>query len=190
VGVVILMGCGGSMVDDAGVDAGGVDAGVVRPDAGPSDSGVVVMPVDAGRTEHTVFGAMTLNGTPFELWSGYGTVSPRTHQFRLITDDLVDPRVQMTLVVPLDAGAGFTAACGGPQPIILSAQYIVGDAGTAFFTLNQACLIRLSKVAAAVGEEYQGTFSGSVDLDPRSALDAGFQTLTITNGTFRMVRQF
>jgi hypothetical protein len=176
------------MAEDAGVDAGS-DAGVVvKPDAGTPDASVT--PVDAGRTEHTVFGAMTVNGTPFELWSGYGTVSPRTHQFRLVTDDLVEPRIQMTIVVPLDAGAGFSAACGGPQTILFSAQYIVSDAGTAFFTRNQACLIGLSKVAGDAGEEYQGTFSGSLDVDPRSALDAGFTTLTVTNGTFRLTREF
>lgn len=171
---------------DGGEDAGGEDAGLVTTDAG-RDAGVVVS--DGGRPPRVVFGSMTVNGTPYELWSGYGTRSPRTHQLRLGTDDFVEPRVQVTLVVPADAGVGFSAACGGPQSVLFSTQFI-RDGGTAFFTLNQQCQVALSKVAADAGDDYEGTFSGSVDLDPRSVLDAGFSTMSITNGTFRVHRTF
>lgn len=133
---------------------------------------------------------MTVNGAPHELWSGYGTQSPRTHQLRLGTDDALDSRLQVTLVVPGDAGAGFTGACGTTPSLLFSTQLIVADAGTAFFTLHQQCAVSLTRVATMAGEDYEGTFSGAVDLDPRSVLDAGFTTMTVTNGTFRVRRTF
>ena len=48
----------------------------------------------------------------------------------------------------------------------------------------------LSSVATAVDQDYRGTFSGTLDLEPRSVLDAGFSVMTITGGTFTVHRTF
>lgn len=183
---VMGLGCGGASIDaDAGMDAG-LDAGA-RVDAGALDAGMVV--VDAGPPPQTVFGAMTVNGTPYVLSTGYGTQTLLNHQLRLGTSDAVEPRVQVTLVLPGDAGAGFSAACGGPQAVLFATRWIL-DGGVAFFTLNPTCTVTLSQVATALDEDYRGTFSGTADLEPRSVLDAGFDVITITNGTFTVRRTF
>jgi hypothetical protein len=181
---VFAVGCGAPGENDAGAD-GGRDAGA-RADGG-TDGGFVE--VDAGPPPQTVFGAMTVNGTPYMLSSGYGTQTLLNHQLRLGTSDAVDPRIQVTLVLPGDAGPGFSAACGGPEAILFATRWMV-DGGVAFFTLNPTCQVTLSQVATAVDEDYRGTFSGTADLEPRSVLDAGFQVMTITSGTFTVHRTF
>ena len=182
---VVAVGCGGPGEQDGGVD-GGADAGMPTVDAGRPDSGVIVE-VDAGPPPRTVFGSMTVNGTPYMLSSGYGTQSLNNHQLHLGTDDAIDPRIQVTLVLPGDAGPGFSAACGGPQSVLFAARWIA-DAGIAFFTLNPACTVTLSSVATAIDQDYRGTFSGTLDLEPRSVLDAGFPVMTITAGSFTVHR--
>ena len=178
-------GCGAPSSSDDGGDAGRDAA--TRVDAG-TDAGMVV-PIDAGPPPQVVFGSMTVNGTPYMLSSGYGTQSLNNHQLHLGTDDAIDPRIQVTLVLPGDAGPGFSAACGGPQSVLFAARWIA-DAGIAFFTLNPACTVTLSSVATAIDQDYRGTFSGTLDLEPRSVLDAGFPVMTITAGTFTVHRTF
>jgi hypothetical protein len=185
--VLALVGCGGAGGMDGGVDAG-VDSGVdARVDAGVMDSGFVE--VDAGPPPRTVFGSMTVNGMSYPLSSGYGTESLLNHQLHLGTNDAIDPRVQVTLVLPGDAGAGFSAVCGGPESVLFAARWIT-DAGIAFFTLNPTCAVTLSSVATAIDQDYAGTFSGTLDLEPRSVLNPGFSVMTITAGTFTVHRTF
>jgi hypothetical protein len=185
---LVYLGCGGPGSMDGGADAGSsVDAGT-RVDAGSVDSGFIE--VDAGPPPpRTVFGSMTVNGTPYPLSSGYGTQSLLNHQLHLGTDDGVEPRLQVTLVLPADAGAGFSAVCGGPESVLFAARWIT-DAGIAFFTLNPTCTVGLSSVATAIDEDYRGTFSGTLDLEPRSVLNPGFSVMTVTGGNFTVHRTF
>ena len=183
---VVALSCGAPQADpDAGADAG-LDAGR-RSDAGATDGGFIE--VDAGAAPRVVFGSMTVNGTPYVLSSGYGTQSLLNHQLRVGTPDGVSPQVQVTLVLPGDAGPGFSAACGGPAGLLFASRWIA-DGGIAFFTLNPTCLVTLSQVATMVDQDYRGTFSGTVNLEPRSVLDAGFPVMTITNGSFTVRRTF
>lgn len=181
---VVFVSCGGPMPE--GRDAGPRDAGSGQVDGG-ADSGVAS--VDAGPPPRVVFGSMTVNGTPLTLSSGYGTQSLNNHQLRIGTDDMINPLVQVTLVLPADAGVGFSAACGGPESVLFATRWIV-DGGVAFFTRNPTCAVTLSQVATAIDEDYRGTFSGTVDFEPRSVLDAGFPVMTITSGTFTVHRTF
>lgn len=184
---VVALSCGAPQDADAGSDAGRGDAGP-RRDAGPTSDGGFIE-VDAGPPPRVVFGSMTVNGTPSMLSSGYGTQSLLNHQLRLGTSDAVSPQAQVTLVLPGDAGPGFSATCGGPAGILFASRWIV-DGGIAFFTLNPTCLVTLSQVATMIDQDYRGTFSGTVDLEPRSVLDAGFPVMTITNGSFTVRRTF
>lgn len=188
-GAALLCACGSMpMSTDAGADAGRV---ITPPMDAGTDAGFVE--VDAGPRQRAVFGDMTVNGAPHELKSGYVGMAT-TLQFNLGTDDTVSPRLLVRLILPGDAGAGFTAPCNtmpGNGPVVLFvAQQIVEDAGTAYFTLNPTCTVSLSQVAAMQGETYIGTFSGSAELDPRSVLDAGYGTFTVTNGSFTVTREF
>ena len=182
---VVLVGCGGPMME--GRDAGPRDGGGGAQIDGGADSGVAM--VDAGPPPRLVFGSMTVNGTPSTLSSGYGTQSLNNHQLRIGTDDTVNPLVQVTLVLPADAGVGFSAVCGGPESVLFATRWIA-DGGIAFFTLNPTCAVTLSQVATAIDEDYRGTFSGTVDFEPRSVLDAGFPVMTITSGNFTVHRTF
>lgn len=212
-GVVLLIsGCGEMMMTDGGIDAGRRDAGVVVVDAG-SDAGM--MPVDAGPPPpRYVFGNFTLNGVQHEFESGFVAVAPNSIQFRIGTNDMVTPRLLILLVLPGDAGAGFSSPCG--PGVLFTAQHI-SDAGTAFFTKNSTCMVTITEVPDAIpievdagpadpdaGEDggmdaavmyryegdYAGTITGSADFDTRSAWDAGYKTFGVTAGTFRITRTF
>lgn len=169
--------------EDAGLDAGrdaGVDAGL-HLDAGALDAGPP--------PPRTVFGSMTVNGTPHMLSSGYGTQSTNNHQLRLGTSDLAQPQIQVTLVLPVSSGPGSSAVCGGSSGILFAARWIQ-DGAIAFFTLNPTCNVGLTQVATQIDEDYRGTFSGALDWEPRSVLDAGFPVMTITNGSYTVRRTF
>lgn len=201
ISIALLTGCGGPLQADAGTDAGAPrDAGVMtRVDAG-TDAGP--QPFDAGPPPpRYVFGNMTVNGVQHELESGFVAVSPGALQFRLSTNDMVTPRLMLVLVLPGDAGAGFSAPCG--PTVVFSAQHLA-DAGTAYFTRNVTCMVALTEAATAVEMdggpdastyfvfegEYAGTVTGSANFDPRSAWDAGYSTFNLTAGSFRVVRTF
>lgn len=186
-GIVVLVACGGpsTTVGDAGSDmrggagAGKVDAG--RPPPPPFDAGPP--------PPQTVFGSVAVNDTTMMLSTGYGTTATRLLTLKLGTSQAVVPYVLVGLSLPSDAGAGYATTCANPS-VLFSAQYST-DAGLAYFTLNPTCSVTLSQVASSAdGGEYQGTFSGTVDWDSRSVLDAGFGTLKLTNGTFRVKRTF
>lgn len=175
---------------DAGAptDAGQVDAG--RPDAGRPDAGPPP-PFDAGPPPpQSVFGSVKVNGVPYQLTTGFGTQAARTHQLRMSSGGETNPRLQVSVVFPADAGAR-TLVCGGPEGVLLAAQYST-DGGVAFFNLNPTCTVVVTQVAwgANDGGEYRGTFTGTLDFEPRSALDAGFPVMNLTDGTFRVVRTF
>lgn len=187
VSLVAFAGCGGMPMPDAGVDAGNDSGVVVRTDAG-TDAGT--MTTDAGPPPpRVVFGSMTVDGTNVDLEAGYGTGNRAAHQLRVGTSDALVHRYLVTMVVPTDAGAGWSGQCGITPNLYFGAQEIF-DAGMAFYTVDAGCTVTLSKVALDVGQEYQGTFSGNPHLDPRSAINDGGSQLNITNGSFRIVRTF
>jgi hypothetical protein len=185
---LLIAACGEPTSMDAGMDAGLFRFDASIPPPPPRDSGLPE--VDAGPPPpRTVFGQMTVNGVQHELSSGYGTANLTSTQLRLGTADGVPVRYQVTLVLPPNPGANFMGTCGMTAGVFFSAQQIQ-DAGTAFFTLNPTCTATLSAVPAMVGEDWVGTFAGTADWEPRSALDAGFGQLVITNGSFTVHRQF
>lgn len=168
---------------DAGVDAGMRDAGVV--DAGVRDAGM--MAFDAGPPPpQTASGSMTVNGVNYMLTGGFATLTMNSLQLRLLSPT-VDPQIQISIVVPASVTAGSAQLCSGPDPILFSGQWRVNNR-IAFFTLNQTCDVRVSQIAADIGDDYAGTFSGTAEFDTRSALDPGFNVMTITNGNFTVQR--
>lgn len=147
------------------------------------------MVVDAGPPPPpTATGSMTVNGVSRMLTNGFGTPSVTSLRLHLNTNDVPPAQVQMTVVLPANASVGVSYMCGGPEPVLLSARWIVSGQ-IAFFTLDQTCDVRLTQLAPDAGDDYAGTFTGTMTFEPRSALDAGFQLLTVTNGTFT-VRRF
>ena len=179
--------CGGSTNVDGGIDAGplpadsGIDAGPLVRDAGP------VEPVDAGPPPRTVFGSMQVNGVTHELWTGYSIGTPTTRQFRFGTTPTVNPRYQVSIITPASITAGYTATCATDPKLFFFAQY-VSDGGIGFYTEAPECSVTLTQVPAEAGQNFEGTFSGTLGLDVRSVLDAGGPSLLITNGTFRVER--
>lgn len=185
--VVGLLGCGESTGDDAGAGDAGLDAGTpfdAGTDAGArEDAGT--QPVDAGPPPRSVFGSMQVNGVEWQLWTGYSARSATTRQFRLITGDALSPRIQVTLIVPLDVSSGYAAECGAN--VFFGAQYVT-DAGIGFYTVHPTCDAGITTAAAMAGDDFEGTFNATVELDDRSLVDAGGPAMVITNGTFRLQR--
>lgn len=128
-------------------------------------------------------GEFTANGVHYDVWTGFGALTARTHSIRFGSIETGNPRINVNFSV---SNTGTAFACSMTETTF-SAQYIV-DGKIAFFTRNMTCDIALTQIPAAVDGEYVGTFSGHMDHEPRSVLDAGFPTLTITSGSFRVKR--
>ncbi len=167
------------------------DAGPARADAGPlapllPDAGLTQQALDAGAPPRTVFGHLTANGATFELTSGYGNSLGKTHHVQLDSASR-NPLVQVVVVTPSDAGAGWEGSCESTPGVLVSAHWVENEQ-VAYFTEHQRCRVRFDHVASEVNDEYRGSFEATLDRHPLSQLDAGFETLVITKGEFRVVR--